>query len=243
MGEELHPSLRHGRNRGLNGGVPEVVWFEGSVVDQLFMHPRTMLVFNTAKRWAEYRSAPINYLGIGCILGVNQLHKSTLPIIHNTVVQGQDSHHMAELNIFLGDLNLCNTFCRKKVRLTVICYWVGQNYWRCEARGWLVGAGGVGRQRLRVIRLDPDQTNSDQFILTCYIFWIFVFSMILTQNTFYCVASYANALIAIEYDFVAQYIYSVFGSVWDWMVFGVARRCQVILVGHLGDRVTVMPTL
>ena len=25
MGEELHPSLRHGRNRGLNGGVPEVV--------------------------------------------------------------------------------------------------------------------------------------------------------------------------------------------------------------------------
>ena len=77
----------------------------------------------------------------------------------------------------------------------------------------MAGAGGVGRQRLRVIRLDPDQTNSDQFILTCYIFWIFVFSMILTQNTFYCVASYANALIAIEYDFMPQYIYSVFGSV------------------------------
>ena len=25
MGVELHPSLQHGRNRGLNGGVPEVV--------------------------------------------------------------------------------------------------------------------------------------------------------------------------------------------------------------------------
>ena len=142
MGEELHPSLRHGRNRGLNGGVPEVVWFEGSVVGQLFMYPRTPVsVLNTAKWWAEYCSAPINYLGIGCILGVNQLHKSTLPIIHNTVVQGQDSHLMAELNIFLGDLNLCNTFCRKKVRLTVICCWVGQNYWRCEAWGWLSLAG------------------------------------------------------------------------------------------------------
>ena len=65
----------------------------------------------------------------------------------------------------------------------------------------MAGAGSVGRQRLRVIRLDPDQTNSDQFILTCYIFWIFVLSMILTQNTLYCIASHANALIAIEYNF------------------------------------------
>ena len=62
----------------------------------------------------------------------------------------------------------------------------------------MAGARRVGRQRLRVIRLDPDQTNSDQFILTCYIFWIFVFSMILTQNTLYCVASHANTLMELS---------------------------------------------
>ena len=238
MGEELHPSLRHGRNRGLNGGVPEVVWFEGSVVDQLFMHPRTPVsVFNTAKWWAEYCSAPINYLGIGCILGVNQLHKSTLPIIHNTVVQGQDSHHMAELNIFLGDLNLCNTFCRKKVRLTVICCWVGQNYWRCEAggcsQGWQTKTLG-----------DPLGPRPDQFRPIHFdLLHLLDFCAFNDIDTKYFVCFSCKRTFGIEYDFVAQYIYSVFGSVWDWMVFGVARRCQVILVGHLGDRVTVMPTL
>ena len=238
MGEELHPSLRHGRNRGLNGGVPEVVWFEGSVVDQLFMHPRTPLpLFNTAKWWAEYCSPPINYLGIGCILGVNQLHKSTLPIIHNTVVQGQDSHHMAELNIFLGDLNLCNTFCRKKVRLTVICCWVGQNYWRCEAggcsQGWQTKTSGD------LLGPRPDQFRPIHFDLL----HLLDFCAFNDIDTKYFVCFSCKRTFGIEYDFVAQYIYSVFGSVWDWMVFGVARRCQVILVGHLGDRVTVMPTL
>ena len=193
MGEELHPSLRHGRNRGLNGGVPEVVWFEGSVVDQLFMHPRTMLVFNTAKWWAEYRSAPINYLGIGCILGVNQLHKSTLPIIHNTVVQGQYSHHMAEPKIFLGDLNLCNTYCRKK--------WDWQSFVAELARitgGVKLEDGWCSQDWQTKTSGDPLGPRPDQFILTCYIFWIFVFSMILTQNTLYCVASHANTLMELS---------------------------------------------
>ena len=72
-------------------------------------------------------------------------------------------------------------------------------------------AGGccwVGRQRLWVIRLDPDQTNSDQFILTCSIFWIFVLLVILAETILYRTAFHANALIRIEYNLVtlSQYI-------------------------------------
>ena len=76
-----------------------------------------------------------------------------------------------------------------------------------------MGAGKVGRQRLWVIRLDPDQTNSDQLILTCSIFWIFVLLVIVAETISYRTAFHANALIGIESDFVRQCIFSLFGSV------------------------------
>ena len=71
-----------------------------------------------------------------------------------------------------------------------------------------MGARRVGRQRLRVICLDPDQTNSDQFILTCYIFWICVLLVILAETVLYRTAFHANALLRIEYNLVtlSQYI-------------------------------------
>ena len=71
-----------------------------------------------------------------------------------------------------------------------------------------MSAGGVGRQRLWVIRLDPDQTNSDQLILTCSIFWIFMLLVIVAETISYRTAFHANALIRIEYNLVtlSQYI-------------------------------------
>ena len=94
----------------------------------------------------------------------------------------------------------------------------------------MAGSGGVGRQRLRVICLDPDQTNSDQFILTCYIFWICVLLVILAETVLYRTAFHANALLRIEYNLVTLSQYICYCA---WLCLNDFRGRKA-LPGHLG---------